>query len=35
MPMYDQIRASARFAGIIKRYGLDPETFHAGPGVAK
>ncbi|HEY4216234.1 MAG TPA: protein kinase [Gemmatimonadaceae bacterium] len=35
MPMYDPIRASARFASIIKRYGLDPATFHAGPHVAK
>jgi eukaryotic-like serine/threonine-protein kinase len=35
MPMYDQIRASARFAGIIKRYGLDPATFHAGVRVAR
>ena len=35
MTMYDPIRASARFANVIRTYGLDPASFHAGPRSAK
>ncbi len=32
MPAYDALRHSARFAAVIKAYGLDPATFGVGDG---
>ena len=33
LPVYDPIRASARFADAVRSNGLDPATFRAGPGA--